>query len=102
MSMSNPEGLQAIESANALQVQYAVPGNVKWGKLVMEETAKRYNGVDIVDYKYEGRTVSRNGQAEERFVLWLNREGKSFGVRVTVTVQENNDSLVSVHLNELK
>jgi hypothetical protein len=82
-------------------VQYAEPAYAKWGKLAMEETAKAYRNASIVDYKYEGRTILSEGQAEERFVLWIVKDTREFGVRVSIRVNTRTDELIDVRMQEL-
>lgn len=82
-------------------VQYAEPNYAKWGKLAMEETSKAYRNASIVDYKYEGRTVLSEGEAEERFVLWIVQDTREFGVRVSIRVNASTDELINVRMQEL-
>ncbi|RIX51884.1 DUF3889 domain-containing protein [Paenibacillus nanensis] len=90
------------DEANIASIQIASPGYAKWGKIAVEETAKAYKGASIVDYKYEGRSSGGRGSNEERFLLWLKQGGREFGVRVTVTVQAETGTLMSVKLKELR
>lgn len=82
-------------------VQYAEPSYAKWGKLAMEEASKAYRNASIVDYKYEGRTVISEGEAEERFVLWIVKDAREFGVRVSIRVKTSTDELINVRMQEL-
>lgn len=93
---------QDASIADEASIQIASPGYAKWGKIAVEETAKAYEGASIVDYKYEGRFSGVRGSDEERFLLWLKQEGREFGVRVTVTVHAETETLVSVKLKELR
>lgn len=97
--MSYPDASIAVDEAS---IQMASPGYAKWGKIAVEETSKAYQGAAIVDYKYEGRFSGARGGEEERFVLWLKQEGREFGVRVTVTVQPETETLISVKFLELQ
>lgn len=82
-------------------VQHAEPTYAKWGRLAMEETSKAYRNASIVDYKYEGRTKLSEGQSEERFVLWLRKDSREFGVRVSIRVNTSSDELIDVQMKEL-
>ncbi|MDF2835932.1 MAG: hypothetical protein K0Q63_1572 [Paenibacillus sp.] len=88
--------------SRAAIVQAAAPSYAKWGRLAMEETAKAYEGASIVDYKYEGRSESGQGFAEEKFRLWLKHDGREFGVRVTITVEVATDRSRGVRLDEIR
>lgn len=83
-------------------VQAAAPGYAKWGRLAMQETAKAYEDASIIDYKYEGRSREAPGIAVEKFRLWLKHDGREFGVRVTITVEEATDRSQGVLLEELR
>ncbi|MGM0880781.1 MAG: DUF3889 domain-containing protein [Bacillota bacterium] len=96
LSLAHPEVIRAEGT-----VQYAEPAYAKWGKLAMEETSKAYRNASIVDYKYEGRTVISEGEAEERFVLWIVKDTREFGVRVSIRVKTDTDELINVRMQEL-
>ncbi len=93
---------EALSGNRAAIVQAAVPSYAKWGRLAMQETAKAYEGASIVDYKYEGRSESGQGLAEEKFRLWLKQDGREFGVRVTITVDTATDRSRGVRLDEIR
>lgn len=97
LSMSYPDSVMA-DSAG---VQAAAPSYAKWGKLAMEETAKAYPDAAIVDYKYEGRFEAGPGGTEERFRLWMRKDGREFGVRVSISLQTESERVRSVKLNEI-
>ncbi|MEK3882237.1 DUF3889 domain-containing protein [Paenibacillus sp. PL2-23] len=98
LSLSNPETVQADSAVS----QVSSPSYAKWGRIAMEETAKAYRGASIVDYKYEGRFRGASADEEERFLLWLQQDGREFGVRVTLTVDTGSDKLIAVKLRELQ
>ncbi|OMF36831.1 hypothetical protein BK133_08695 [Paenibacillus sp. FSL H8-0548] len=96
LSLAHTEVRTADESA-----LYAEPSYGKWGKLAIEETSRVYHNASIIDYKHEGRKVLKEGQAVETFVLWLRKDTKEFGVRVSITFQTSSDQLVHLEMNEL-
>ncbi|CAM3929823.1 YqzG/YhdC family protein [Paenibacillus alkaliterrae] len=96
LSLTHSEVISTEEAALHAQPSYA-----KWGRLAMEETSKAYRNASIVDYKYEGRRKLANGQAEESFVLWLRKDSREFGVRVSIRVEEVTDELIDVSMREL-
>ncbi|MBD2871203.1 DUF3889 domain-containing protein [Paenibacillus arenilitoris] len=96
LSLTHSEAISSEEAALIAEPSYA-----KWGRLAMEETAKAYQGASIVDYKYEGRTKLEGGQAEERFVLRLQKGSREFGIRVSLKVNADTDRLVQVRMMEL-
>lgn len=96
LSLTN-SGVVASEAV----AQHAEPNYAKWGKVAMEETVKTYQNASIVDYKYEGRQKLGGGQAEERFKLRLRQDSHEFGVRVSIRIKDDSDTLINVKLNEL-
>lgn len=80
---------------------YSEPSYAKWGRIAIEETSKTYRDASIIDYKYEGRKVLSDEQAEESFVLWLRKDAREFGVRVRMTIQIGSDELLQLKLVEL-
>ncbi|MFF2482555.1 DUF3889 domain-containing protein [Paenibacillus sp. NPDC058071] len=80
---------------SALEPEYA-----RWGRLAMKETAGRYQA-DIVDYKYEGKYPLNSGTFEERFKLWLRKDGREFGVRVRISVATGSDEFESIAFDEI-
>lgn len=98
LSLTN-SGVVASEAVAV--AQHAEPNYAKWGKVAMEETVKAYQNASIVDYKYEGRQKLGDGQAEERFKLRLRQDSHEFGVRVSIRIKDDSDTLINVKLNEL-
>ncbi|MFX3635535.1 MAG: DUF3889 domain-containing protein [Candidatus Pristimantibacillus sp.] len=80
--------IPAFSHAGAMEPDYA-----KWGRLAVQQTASKYKA-EIIDYKYEGYYKDNGGQAEERFLLWIRKENKEFGVRVTIHIKGNSASSV--------
>lgn len=89
-------GMAAVQSAEAQEPAYA-----KYGKLAMQETAKKYKA-DIVDYKYEGHFPQKGKVAEERFVLWLREGDEQFGVRVSIQVDQSSDKVQRIQFDKLE
>ncbi|WP_169082990.1 DUF3889 domain-containing protein [Paenibacillus sp. PL91] len=96
LSLTHSEVMTADESA-----LHAEPSYAKWGKMAMEETSKTYLNASIIDYKYVGRTKLSEEQAEESFVLWLRKDAREFGVRVSITIQTSTDQVLSLTMKEL-
>ncbi|WP_138751503.1 DUF3889 domain-containing protein [Paenibacillus sinopodophylli] len=96
LSLTHSDLTPAEESAILAEPTYA-----KWGKLAVEETSKTYRNASIIDYKYEGRKLLPSGKASESFVLWLRKDTREFGVRVTMTIDSYSDKLVKLTITEL-
>jgi hypothetical protein len=75
------------------------PEYAKWGKIAMEEAAKRYSE-SIVDYKHLGRTSTGAGEAEEVFRLWLRGPHREFGVVVQIRFKTQSDEIISIHISD--
>lgn len=90
-----------VMSSDVEAALYAEPAYAKWGKLAMEETSRIYHDASIIDYKYEGRRKVSEEQAEENFVLWLRKDEREFGVRVSITIRTSSDQLLHVRTKEL-
>ncbi|GIO16435.1 hypothetical protein J19TS2_59900 [Cohnella xylanilytica] len=74
----------------------AEPSYAKWGRIAMQETRSRYESASIVDYLHAGRRNLSPHLAEERFRLWLRRDGREFGVNVAVRFDPADDRLIAV------
>lgn len=77
----------------------AEPAYVKWGKIAMTETGKRYQA-SIIDYKHLGRTRINEQMSEEKFKLWLKDSNKEFGVYVTIKFKSETEEIVSIVFRE--
>lgn len=97
LSLSHADHLTTEVSA-----MHAEPSYAKWGKLAMQETSKTYEHASILDYKYEGRKKLEHGQAEERFMLWLRKDSREFGVRVLIIIKADSDEVLQVSLMEIE
>ncbi|MBW5445342.1 DUF3889 domain-containing protein [Cohnella sp. CFH 77786] len=76
------------------------PSYAKWGNLAVLETMKRY-GLPIIDYLHVGRTDISASVAEEKFKLWLRRrDGREFGVYVTIRFDPVTERVLSVGFEE--
>ncbi|MEH7384946.1 DUF3889 domain-containing protein [Bacillus sp. JJ1521] len=75
------------------------PEYAKWGKLAMEETAKRYPTAQIVDYLHVGR-FKKNGMYVERFKLWLKQDKREFGVFVNITFEPETERVKHITVVE--
>lgn len=79
----------------------APPDYAKWGALAMKETQKRYSADDIIDYKHIGHSDIASNKTEEKFKLWLrSKDGREFGVYVTIQFDPSNDNVHKIHFNE--
>lgn len=96
LSLAHSEVMTADEAA-----LHAEPAYAKWGKLAVEETSRMYRNASILDYEYVGRTKLSEDQAEENFVLWLRKDSREFGVRVSMTIQISSDQLLHLNIKEL-
>lgn len=81
--------------------KHAEPSYAKWGKLALQETSNAYQDASILDYKYDGRHKLDHGQAEERFVLWVRKDSREFGVEVRIKINASSDELIQVGIKEL-
>lgn len=78
----------------------ATPEYVKWGKIAVEETQKRYRA-DIIDYKHIGRTDLTTQKCEEKFKLWIrNKEGNEFGVYTSIQFDPSTEKIQSIQFSE--
>lgn len=77
----------------------AEPDYAKWGRIAMQETAKRYRA-DIVDYKHLGRTTDRPGVVSESFKLLLNSGTRRFGVKVQIWFEKDSERIVQIQFTE--
>lgn len=84
---------------SSVRVTLTEPAYAKWGRVAMQETAKRYDA-DIVDYLHVGyRTVSP-GIGEETFKLWLRSTVKEFGVYVIIRFETESNRVISIDFSE--
>ncbi|MGI2293407.1 DUF3889 domain-containing protein [Paenibacillus sp. GXUN7292] len=75
----------------------AVPDYAKWGEIAIEETQKRFDYAEIIDYKHIGRVDLAPAKSEEKFKLWLrNKEGNEFGVFITIQFDPTTDKIRSI------
>lgn len=79
----------------------AEPEYAKWGRLAMEETAKRFKA-DIVDYKYEGRKQQNDGVISEHFRLLLRDGRREFGVAVAIWFHRDTEAVIRIQMKELE
>ncbi|CAG7618038.1 hypothetical protein PAESOLCIP111_02076 [Paenibacillus solanacearum] len=78
----------------------AVPDYAKWGRLAVKETADRYKGAKIKDYRYIGRRKPGTGITEEQFKLWLAQDNREFGVFVHIRFETSTEKVISVKFRE--
>jgi hypothetical protein len=78
----------------------AAPDYAIWGTIAVKETQKRYKA-DIIDYKHIGRTELTPNKSEEKFKLWLrSKEGKEFGVYVSIQFHPSTEIIQSIRFSE--
>lgn len=77
----------------------AEPDYAKWGRIAMQETAKRYRA-DIVDYKHLGRKPDRPGIVSESFKLILNSGTRQFGVKVQIWFEQESERMTRIQFTE--
>jgi len=77
----------------------AEPEYAKWGRMAMQETAKRYRA-EIVDYKHLGRQSEHAGKAVESFRLLLNNGQRQFGVTVHIRFQLQTEQVLQIQFIE--
>jgi len=77
----------------------AEPDYAKWGRMAMQETAKRYRA-EIVDYKHLGRQSEHAGKAVESFKLLLNNGHRQFGVTVHIRFQLQTEQVLQIQFIE--
>ncbi|MFD0711361.1 DUF3889 domain-containing protein [Paenibacillus sp. GCM10027626] len=77
----------------------AEPDYAKWGRVAMQETAKRYR-MDIVDYKHLGRQADNSGHAVESFKLILKNGQRSFGVTVNIRFELQTEQILQIQFIE--
>ncbi|AEI41175.1 DUF3889 domain-containing protein [Paenibacillus mucilaginosus] len=76
-----------------------VPSYAPWGRIAMQETAKKY-GAEIHDYLYVGRKEAGPNLTEDTFKLWVVKGGRGFGVIVHVRWETSTEQLKSVTFEE--
>ncbi|XEC97260.1 DUF3889 domain-containing protein [Paenibacillus tarimensis] len=81
------------------EVGFAQPDYAKWGRMAVQETAKRYDA-DIIDYLHVGRQTVSPGVAEETFKLWLRKDGREFGVYVVIRFETETERVISIRFME--
>lgn len=85
---------------NAPTIAVAAPEYAKWGKIALEETQKRYNA-QIVDYEHIGRSHISDLKSEEAFKFWIRKKnGKEFGVYVTIQFERASEKISSIKFSE--
>jgi len=77
----------------------AEPDYAKWGRMAMQETAKRYRA-EIVDYKHLGRQSEHAGKAVESFRLLLNNGQRKFAVTVHIRFQLQTEQVLQIQFVE--
>ncbi|UVI32582.1 YqzG/YhdC family protein [Paenibacillus spongiae] len=80
-------------------VVIAEPDYAKWGRIAMQETAKRYRA-DIVDYKHLGRKTDRPGIVSESFKLILNSGTRQFGIKVQIWFEQESERITQIQFTE--
>lgn len=79
----------------------AEPDYAKWGRLAMEEAAKRFK-TDIVDYKYEGKKQRNGGVISQHFRLLLRDGKREFGVAVTIWFYRDTEKVIRIQMDEIE
>ncbi|WP_426453328.1 DUF3889 domain-containing protein [Paenibacillus sp. S-38] len=97
----DPQPLHAAGMGGRIRAAIAagVPSYAPWGRIAMQETAKKYNA-EIHDYLYVGRKEAGPNLTEDTFKLWVVKDGHGFGVLVHVRWETSTERLQSVTFEE--
>lgn len=76
------------------------PSYAKWGRLAMEQVAKRYH-VEILDYDHIGRQTISPKITQETFKLWVrDQTNQEYGVFVYIQFDTQSEKLRSIRFKE--
>ncbi|UHA72791.1 DUF3889 domain-containing protein [Paenibacillus sp. 481] len=94
LTTSHPFANEAFAAQHTVN-KYAQPEYAKWGQIAVKRTMEKYK-LPVVDYKYLGRTATAPNIFQEKFKLWLKSATQPFTVLVTITVQAEPETIVSI------
>lgn len=72
------------------------PAYAKWGRLAMETAKKKYPKAKILDYLHIGRE-RRQTTDIEKFKLWIEDEGKEFGLYIDIEFDSKTDRVIRIN-----
>ncbi len=77
-----------------------IPSYAKWGLLAMQKTKERYPKANIVDYLHIGRETKTPNVAVERFKLWLQENGREYGVLIEIEFELQTERVLYITFTE--
>ena len=83
-----------LVSANPTQA--SPPSYAKWGQLAVKTAKEKYPRANIVDYLHIGRE-DKPHSAIEKFKLWVDDQGKEFGLLIQIEFDPKNDRVIQVN-----
>ncbi|MBD3918334.1 DUF3889 domain-containing protein [Paenibacillus sp. PR3] len=96
IALADPTASSAAAASARLQPEYA-----QWGRQAVDYTSQEYKA-EVVDYAYEGRYPSVDGNVEYRFRLWVRKASREYAIRVAVSVNPSTGERVGLKLTELQ
>ena len=72
------------------------PSYAKWGQLAVKTAKEKYPRANIVDYLHIGREDKPNSSIE-KFKLWVDDQGKEFGLLIQIEFNPQNDQVIRVN-----
>ncbi|MED3971727.1 DUF3889 domain-containing protein [Priestia megaterium] len=82
---------------NTVNAEKASPSHVKWGRIAMKKTAKKYPSAKIYDYLHVKRE-QRGNYSIETFKLWLDENNNKFEVVVNISFDTKSEKIKNVSL----
>ncbi|WP_181350408.1 DUF3889 domain-containing protein [Thalassobacillus sp. CUG 92003] len=80
----------------------AQPEYAKWGKIAVEETAKQYPDLKLVEYEYDGKVFISDERAQFDFEFQLeDNQGQKSEIRTYVLVNQKTNQLIDVYFDEI-
>ncbi|MCM3706714.1 MULTISPECIES: DUF3889 domain-containing protein [Cytobacillus] len=72
------------------------PAYAKWGRLAMETAKEKYPKAKILDYLHIGREQRQTTEIE-KFKLWVEDDGKEFGLYIDIEFNSKTDSVIRIN-----
>lgn len=83
---------ESIDLSNSIQTDYA-----KWGRLAVQTAKQKFPDVQIVDYRYEGRTFKED-LAIEQFKLWAKNGDDEFGIIIKIELDKQTEKVKNIEV----
>ncbi|WP_223068140.1 DUF3889 domain-containing protein [Paenibacillus caui] len=75
------------------------PSYAKWGQLAVQKAKSQYEA-SVIDYLHIGRYKISPSIDEERFKLWLRKNGREFGVYVFIRLDSSTEEFISIRFQQ--